>query len=393
MNAHRTLTWFFWFAFGAFLAASIPHVAYFFRAYEPLEPAKDWLWWTVSFGIAISIDVTIFLLSMTVASLHRQKSSRGLICSVWIFIIGLALLSWYINYKYAQHFMDTHMISATSIVIPLWDKKIADINPAIASMFQALAIAYTWIADKIAADEKPKTVEELQKEADELESRAQHQARIDKLRREQSSRKWQGIFGDMQEWKEGISTVISGSKTDDSSVHTAPINQPDIADTQSDSEGMDTVSPSCTHNHNESIEQSQTGVLEHAKSASNGSTSRVYVPIEEAVELLQYDLSYVKTLRTKGVLRTSGKNPDLISVASINAVLSKKQKDTVKQSKVVSINRDRDTDELGISQLILQSHAIDTPVELSAIQADTCQGDELDLSVKALEENPAITNS
>lgn len=312
MNAHRALTWFFWFSFGAFLAASIPHVAYFFRAYEPLEPTKDWLWWIVSFGIAVSIDVTIFLLSMTVASLHRQKKGGGLICSVWVFIVGLALLSWYINYKYAQHFMDTHMVSATSIVIPLWGKKIADINPIIASMFQALAIAYTWISDKIAADEKPKTIEELQKEADELERRTQYQARIDRLRREQSSRKRQGILGDMKEWKEGISTVISGSKTDDSSVHTASLDQPYAADTHSDSEGMDKVSSNDTQRNNEGMEQSQTGVSEHSKSTSNASTSRVYVPIEEAVELLQYDLSYVKTLRTKGVLKTSGKNRILL---------------------------------------------------------------------------------
>jgi len=44
-KAQIVLKWFFWVAFAAFLSASIPHVAYFFRAFEPQNPAEDAWWW------------------------------------------------------------------------------------------------------------------------------------------------------------------------------------------------------------------------------------------------------------------------------------------------------------------------------------------------------------
>lgn len=159
---------FFWFAFAAFLGASIPHVAYFFRAFEPQGDGQDMIWWGVSFAIAVSIDITIFLLSLTVAGMHRRNAAGGLIFSVWVFVLGLTALSWYINGKYAMRFIDTSMISPTALNVPYLGR-IADINPIIASMFQVLAIAYTWVADKIAADEKPKTAAELAAELAELE--------------------------------------------------------------------------------------------------------------------------------------------------------------------------------------------------------------------------------
>ena len=74
----------------------------------------------------------------------------------------------------------------------------------------------------------------------------------------------------------------------------------------------------------ESIAVSETGGSEPSKASRNGPTRRVYVSLEEAVELLQYDLSYVKSLRTKGVLKTAGRNSDLISLASIKTLLLKK---------------------------------------------------------------------
>lgn len=162
---------FFWIAFGAFLLASIPHVAYFFRAYEPNVVGLEDIWyWSVSYGIALSIDMTIFLLSITVAGLQRRKSKKALIFSVWMFIIALAGLSWYINDRYAIHFQNGDMIGATAVDWNLWlfDVKLSDINPLIASCFQILAIAYTWISDKLTANEVPPTAKELEELAKEL---------------------------------------------------------------------------------------------------------------------------------------------------------------------------------------------------------------------------------
>src|SRR5258708_28236856 len=65
-----------WAAFGAFLFASLPHVAYFFAAFEPESSTgrlNDY-WWLVSYGLAASIDVTAFLLSLHIAIKMRHAT-------------------------------------------------------------------------------------------------------------------------------------------------------------------------------------------------------------------------------------------------------------------------------------------------------------------------------
>lgn len=180
-KASQALLTFFWVAFAAFLLASIPHVAWFFSIYEPVDGPGGGLYWIVSYGIAISIDITTFLLSMTVAKMMQQGKSKGLIFTVWLFILGLAGLSWFMNYKYAVHFQNAGQIEISPLTISLFGLvswQIPDMNPIIASCFQVLAVAYTWIADKIAAGEKVKTSAELQAEADEMEKLAVQKARI-----------------------------------------------------------------------------------------------------------------------------------------------------------------------------------------------------------------------
>jgi hypothetical protein len=142
MKANSVLRWFFWVAFASFLLASISHVAYFFRAFEPQD--SSWYWWAVAYAIAVSIDITIFLLSLTVAELRNRKVNTWVVVSVWIFIAGLAGLSWFINWEYAFQFA-SHMLDK-----PAGFGIVGMINPIVASCFQALAIAYTWISDKIA---------------------------------------------------------------------------------------------------------------------------------------------------------------------------------------------------------------------------------------------------
>jgi hypothetical protein len=192
MDSNKVLKAFFWVAFASFLAASIPHVAYFFRAYEPVTTGLDDIdYWIVSYAIAVSIDVTVFLLSYTVAKMYRQKKKTSVIASVWFFIICLAGLSWYINFKYAEHFINMGMISPTMAAVPFIGK-LGDINPLIASCFQILAIAYTWIADKIAANESPKSAVELKAEADELELKAIEEARITAIKSQRNAGKVEG---------------------------------------------------------------------------------------------------------------------------------------------------------------------------------------------------------
>jgi hypothetical protein len=186
MDTNTIVKRFFWGAFAAFLLASIPHVAYFFRAYEPVAQGADDIWeWVVSYGIAASIDITIFLLSVTVSGLQRRNARKSLIFSVWIFIFALAVLSWYINDRYALHFMNTTMMSATAVTVHLFilNTTIADINPLIASCFQILAIAYTWISDKLTNNEAPPTALELEQIANELAAAKIQKERIKEINR------------------------------------------------------------------------------------------------------------------------------------------------------------------------------------------------------------------
>jgi uncharacterized membrane protein len=224
-RTHKVLQGFFWVAFASFLGASIPHVAYFFRAYEPM--GDDTPWWIVSYAIAISIDVTIFLLSVTVAGLQRQKKSAALILSVWVFIVGLALVSWYINWLYAAHFVDSSMISSTPVTLPFIGR-IADINPLIASCFQVLAIAYTWISDKIAKAETVKTAAQLQQEADELEAIAIQQQRIAAIKRGSRVSAVKALINAGSEvashLKQSVTLTVSTSQAPETKLESTPVS-------------------------------------------------------------------------------------------------------------------------------------------------------------------------
>lgn len=182
---NKALKGFFWFAFASFLAASIPHVAYFFRAFEPQATVgQDPLfYWGIAYALAISIDVMIVLLSVTVAQLKHQRVGRGTILSIWAFILLLSGLSWFINWQYARQFSSAMLDQAagTHLNIYFFSPSVGQIDPVIASMFQVFAIAYTYIADKIAMS-KPKTAEQLKQETDEEEARSKELARLEAIR-------------------------------------------------------------------------------------------------------------------------------------------------------------------------------------------------------------------
>jgi len=347
-RTHQFLQGFFWFAFAAFLSASIPHVAYFFRAYEP---SSDLLvWWIVSYGIAISIDVTIFLLSVTVASMHRQNSKKSLIFSVWLFILGLAALSWFINYKYAEHFMNTNMVSPTSVTVPYLGT-IPDINPFIASMFQALAIAYTWIADKIATNEQVKTAAELKIEADELEQSIQEKNRIAALKRAGKVNVFTGLFdsgkaivnhvltpGDTQGLNEQEHTQNEYTDTLGTTTQEVTVKAGDTLQVQQE-RNTDKLTPISEQNASDSTENN-TGIEAPIneqdtikKDSSSGAPAQKSVTIKEAALLLTMRESYVRTLVNNGKLRHTPRNRKMILMSSINSYIASR-KDVSKESEI-----------------------------------------------------------
>jgi hypothetical protein len=98
------MRYFFWIAFAVFLAASIPHVAYFFASFEPTDGPEGIWWWVVSYAIAISIDVTVYLLSWTAFRRYRKYRTAKAVWQHWLLITICTVFSWIVNWAYARQF-------------------------------------------------------------------------------------------------------------------------------------------------------------------------------------------------------------------------------------------------------------------------------------------------
>lgn len=139
------MKYFFWIAFAVFLAASIPHVAYFFASFEPSQGPEGIWWWAVSYAIAISIDVTVYLLSWTAFQRYRRYRSAKAVWQHWLLIVMCTVFSWAVNWAYAKQFHSTQMLSSAESAAP-W---LTNIFPFMASAFPLLGIVYTMMAETI----------------------------------------------------------------------------------------------------------------------------------------------------------------------------------------------------------------------------------------------------
>jgi hypothetical protein len=147
------MKYFFWIAFAVFLAASIPHVAYFFASFEPTQGPEGVWWWAVSYAIAISIDVTVYLLSWTAFQRYRKYRTAKAVWQHWLLIVMCTIFSWAVNWAYAKQFHSLTMLSAAETTAP-W---LTNVFPFMASAFPLLGIVYTMMAETItetAAEEK-----------------------------------------------------------------------------------------------------------------------------------------------------------------------------------------------------------------------------------------------
>ncbi len=142
------------FAFGAFLAASIHHVAAFFHNFEP--SGTDW---TGSEALAVSVDGTALVLTIGVMFFSRRTPwhTKALI---WFFILALTGFSWLVNWEYAMTYQQP-LFSAH--LDPIWQ----NINPILASSFAFLNMVYSIVAEIFGTREK--SLEELRKELEDLQ--------------------------------------------------------------------------------------------------------------------------------------------------------------------------------------------------------------------------------
>jgi hypothetical protein len=154
------MKYFFWIAFAVFLAASIPHVAYFFASFEPSQGSEGVWWWGVSYAIAISIDVTVYLLSWTAFQRYRRYRTPKAVWQHWLLIVMCTIFSWAVNWAYAKQFHNSAMLSSAETTAP-W---LTSIFPFMASAFPLLGIVYTMMAETITeteAEEKREKAQQL----------------------------------------------------------------------------------------------------------------------------------------------------------------------------------------------------------------------------------------
>ena len=152
------MRYFFWIAFAVFLAASIPHVAYFFASFEPSQGPEGVWWWGVSYAIAISIDVTVYLLSWTAFQRYRRYRTPKAVWQHWLLIVMCTIFSWAVNWAYAKQFHDPAMLSSAETTAP-W---LTNIFPFMASAFPLLGIVYTMMAETITETEAEEKQERAQ---------------------------------------------------------------------------------------------------------------------------------------------------------------------------------------------------------------------------------------
>ncbi len=142
------MKYFFWIAFAVFLAASIPHVAYFFASFEPSQGPEGIWWWAVSYAIAISIDVTVYLLSWTAFQRYRRYRTPKAVWQHWLLIVMCTVFSWAVNWAYAKQFHSPAMLSSAESAAP-W---LINVFPFMASAFPLLGIVYTMMAETISEE-------------------------------------------------------------------------------------------------------------------------------------------------------------------------------------------------------------------------------------------------
>jgi hypothetical protein len=149
------------FAYIAFMAASIRHIATFFHNFE--QDQADWL---NPYMLAVSIDLTALTLTIGVM-FFRENMPWYAVMVTWFFIVGLTGLSWSINWEYARTYQGTSLHSGHFL---------QSLNPILASSFAFLNLAYAVVSEFF--NTKVKTASDLEKEVKRLEEMEELQDRL-----------------------------------------------------------------------------------------------------------------------------------------------------------------------------------------------------------------------
>src|SRR5260221_1022108 len=221
---------FFWFGFCVFLGASIPHIAAFYRHFDPnATPGsiQDITDWTIGYLIAIVIDVTDVLVSIAVLKAINSGARKRDLIGYWAFILFVMSLSWFVNLQYDIGYQAHAFAKAENIAI--FGVLVGAVNPVIGRAFQLLLLVYTAMAHKFAEKPVQKTALQLRQEADELEQVAMQQARIDAVKKMQNDSKVEGLIDTIGQAKERAKMLFGSGQSVNAEMFT-----PDAVDAPED---------------------------------------------------------------------------------------------------------------------------------------------------------------
>ena len=341
----------FLFAYGAFLWASIRHVATFFHNFEP--GGNDW---TGSYTLSISIDATALVL--TIGVMFFRKSMPGLALGVvWFFIVALTAFSWLVNWEYAMRYQSNDLTADPALKL---------LNPILASSFAFLNLAYSVVAEFFST--RKQTAEELAQEADRLESLAEQQTRLDaanaRMRKPsviqrakelllEAKTAAQEVRGVQEEEEEEVVAAPQeplsamdrwhDSLASNSSQDAAPkAFREDSTNNGHDADPSEDETPELTASGYSQQTPAITGKRatrdagkdrsEQARKTSarattrDGSATPLSVTVKGAAAMLGLSESYVRELRNNKRLRSPGRNKKLLLVSSIKAYQAARQK-------------------------------------------------------------------
>ncbi|GER88682.1 hypothetical protein KDW_28440 [Dictyobacter vulcani] len=207
------------FAYIAFLAASIRHVATFFHNFEA-DP-NDWV---NPYTLAVSIDLTALVLTVGVMFFRGNMPwyAQGF---TWVFIVALTAFSWFVNWEYAMTFQGNDLRVNDTLRM---------LNPILASSFAFLNLAYSVVAEFFSS--KNKTAAELAAEVDELELLEAQQVRLAEYReRTKQPSIIQRVKKTAIEAREAVNEVLTAEQIENQQVTVAsaaqqltPAIQPEI---------------------------------------------------------------------------------------------------------------------------------------------------------------------
>ena len=200
---------FFWFGYAVFLSASIPHLAAYFRHFDPSTPnaIENTFYWTIAVLLAVVIDVSDVLVSIAVMRAQANGAKFRDTFGFWLFILLIMSLSCSFNWQYNVVFgtNDFHTVDQNVI----WGSvTVGQINPVIGSAFQLLLLVYTGMAHKFAQKPKVLSLQELEQQAREAEQRAEYQARIDAVKKAQRAESRQNFFETLRQTKKEVTAMV-----------------------------------------------------------------------------------------------------------------------------------------------------------------------------------------